>query len=190
MAAPPMPKVNSSAASPGSRAARAPAGTARDMPRPRLPSWEIGCRCYGFPVSWKGAAAKVCHLRQSVVLSVRQLVENYRNRNTGTNSPNTAWHPSNSPAARPDCLTIIGCADAPIRPEVLDRLYQMLEEEAERRGKTPPPPPMTHALDHEPTEEDKMERLAEQVVWPDRNQLLHRVQEFLERMPTSWLDPR
>ena len=66
-----------------------------------------------------------------------------------------------------------------------DRLYQMLEEEAERRGKTPPPPPMTHALDHEPTEDDKMERLAEQVVWADRNNLLHRVQEFFERMPTS-----
>jgi len=66
-----------------------------------------------------------------------------------------------------------------------DRLYQMLEEEAERRGKTPPPPPMTHALDHEPTEDDKVERLREQVVWADRNNLLHRVQEFFDRMPTS-----
>jgi len=66
-----------------------------------------------------------------------------------------------------------------------DRLYQMLEEEAERRGKTPPPPPMTHALDHEPTDEDKMDRLREQVVWADRNSLLHRVQDFFERMPTS-----
>ncbi|MCM2310231.1 MAG: hypothetical protein NDI84_02410 [Steroidobacteraceae bacterium] len=66
-----------------------------------------------------------------------------------------------------------------------ERLYQMLEEEAEKRGKTPPPPPMTHALDHEPTEEDKMERLREQVVWADRNSLLHRVQEYFERMPTS-----
>jgi hypothetical protein len=66
-----------------------------------------------------------------------------------------------------------------------DRFYQLLEEEAERRGKTPPPPPMTHALDHEPTDEDKMERLAEQVAWADRNQLLHRVQEFFDRMPTS-----
>lgn len=66
-----------------------------------------------------------------------------------------------------------------------DRLYQMLEEEAERRGKTPPPPPMTHVLDHEPTDEDRMERLQEQVVWADRNNLLHRVQEFFERMPTS-----
>jgi hypothetical protein len=44
---------------------------------------------------------------------------------------------------------------------------------------------MTHALDHEPTEEDKMERLREQVVWADRNSLLHRVQEYFERMPTS-----
>lgn len=66
-----------------------------------------------------------------------------------------------------------------------DRLYQLLEEEAERRGKTPPPPPMTHVLDHEPTVEDKMERLEEQVVWADRNNLLHRVQDFFERMPTS-----
>lgn len=66
-----------------------------------------------------------------------------------------------------------------------ERLYQMLEEEAEKRGKTPPPPPMTHALDHEPTEEDKMERLREQVVWADRNGLLHRVQEYFDRMPTS-----
>lgn len=66
-----------------------------------------------------------------------------------------------------------------------DRLYQLLEEEAERRGKTPPPPPMTHVLDHEPTVEDRMERLEEQVVWADRNNLLHRVQDFFERMPTS-----
>ena len=70
-------------------------------------------------------------------------------------------------------------------PKYWDRLYQMLEEEAERRGKTPPPPPMTHALDHEPTDDDKMERLAEQVAWADRNQLLHPVRGFLERMPTS-----
>ena len=66
-----------------------------------------------------------------------------------------------------------------------ERLYQLLEEEAEKRGRTPPPPPMTHALDHEPTDEDKMERLQEQVAWADRNQLLHRVQEFLDRMPGS-----
>jgi hypothetical protein len=70
-------------------------------------------------------------------------------------------------------------------PRYWERLYQMLEEEAEKRGKTPPPPPMTHALDHEPTEEDKMDRLREQVVWADRNSLLHRVQDFFERMPTS-----
>ena len=36
-----------------------------------------------------------------------------------------------------------------------------------------------------PTDDDKVERLAEQVVWADRNQLLHRVQEFFDRMPTS-----
>lgn len=70
-------------------------------------------------------------------------------------------------------------------PRYWDRLYQMLEEEAEKRGKTPPPPPMTHALDHEPTDEDRMERLREQVAWADRNSLLHRVQDFFERMPTS-----
>ena len=66
-----------------------------------------------------------------------------------------------------------------------ERLYQMLEEEAEKRGKTPPPPPMTHALDHELTDEDRMERLREQVVWADRNSLLHRVQEFFFFFPTS-----
>lgn len=70
-------------------------------------------------------------------------------------------------------------------PKYWDRFYQMLEEEAERRGKTPPPPPMTHALDHEPTDEDKLQRLREQVVWADRNSLLHQVQAFFERMPTS-----
>jgi hypothetical protein len=66
-----------------------------------------------------------------------------------------------------------------------DRLYQMLEEEAERRGKTPPPPPLTFALDHEPTEEEKIERLQEQLAWADRNQLLHRIQMFFESMPPS-----
>lgn len=66
-----------------------------------------------------------------------------------------------------------------------ERLYQLLVEEAEKRGRTPPPPPMTHALDHEPNDDDKMERLQEQVAWADRNQLLHRVQEFFDRMPTS-----
>lgn len=70
-------------------------------------------------------------------------------------------------------------------PLYWDRLYQMLEEEAEKRGKTPPPPPLTFALDHEVTEEDKSERLREQVAWADRNNLLHRVQMFFEAMPTS-----
>lgn len=68
-----------------------------------------------------------------------------------------------------------------------DRFYQMLEEEAERRGRTPPPPPLVYALDHDPTENDKIERLKEQVAWADRNQLLHRVQMFFDAMPpSSW----
>jgi hypothetical protein len=70
-------------------------------------------------------------------------------------------------------------------PRYWERLYQMLEEEAERRGKTPPPPPLTHGLDHEPTEEDKMQRLLEQVAWADHNHLLHRVQMFFDTMPPS-----
>jgi hypothetical protein len=70
-------------------------------------------------------------------------------------------------------------------PRYWERLYQMLEEEAERRGKTPPPPPLAYALDHEPTEEDKMERLDEQVTWADRNSLLHRIQMFFDAMPAS-----
>jgi hypothetical protein len=70
-------------------------------------------------------------------------------------------------------------------PRYWDRLYQMLEEEAEKRGKTPPPPPLVHALDHDPTEEEKTDRLREQVAWADRNQLLHRIQMFFDAMPSS-----
>jgi hypothetical protein len=70
-------------------------------------------------------------------------------------------------------------------PRYWERLYQMLEEEAERRGKTPPPPPLAYALDHEPTEEEKIERLDEQVTWADRNNLLHRIQMFFDAMPSS-----
>ena len=66
-----------------------------------------------------------------------------------------------------------------------ERLYQQLSEEAEKRGKTPPPPPLLHALDHDPTEADRMDRLDEQVVWADRNSLLHRVQMFFDAMPSS-----
>ena len=66
-----------------------------------------------------------------------------------------------------------------------ERLYQMLEEEAEKRGKTPPPPPLTHGLEHDPTEEEKLERLGEQVAWAERNNLLHRVQMFFDAMPAS-----
>jgi len=66
-----------------------------------------------------------------------------------------------------------------------ERLFQMLEEEAEKRGKTPPPPPLTHGLEHDPTEEEKMACLDEQVVWADRNNLLHRIQMFFDAMPPS-----
>ena len=66
-----------------------------------------------------------------------------------------------------------------------DRLYQELSEEAEKRGKTPPPPPLWHGLDQDPTEEDRMDRLDEQVVWADRNNRLHRVQMFFDAMPSS-----
>ena len=65
------------------------------------------------------------------------------------------------------------------------RLYQMLEEEAEKRGRTPPPPPLTHGLESIPTTEDKVERLREQLAWADRNNLLHRIQMFFETMPAS-----
>ncbi len=70
-------------------------------------------------------------------------------------------------------------------PQYWDRLYQMLQEEAEKRGRTPPPAPLTHTLDHEPTEEDRIERMREQVAWADRNQLLHRIQMFFDAMPPS-----
>jgi hypothetical protein len=66
-----------------------------------------------------------------------------------------------------------------------NRLYQRLLEEAEKRGKTPPPPPLEHGLDEDPTEVDRMDCLDEQVIWSDRNQLLHVVQMFLEAMPSS-----
>ncbi len=66
-----------------------------------------------------------------------------------------------------------------------ERLYLMLEEEAEKRGKTPPPPPLTHGLEHDPTEEEKLERLGEQVGWAERNNLLHRIQMFFDAMPAS-----
>ena len=70
-------------------------------------------------------------------------------------------------------------------PRYWDRLFQMLEEEAEKRGKTPPPPPLAYALDHEPTEEEKIDRLREQIAWADRNNLLHRIQMFFDAMPSS-----
>jgi hypothetical protein len=70
-----------------------------------------------------------------------------------------------------------------------ERLHLMLLEEAEKRGKTPPPAPLVHGLETEPTKADRMERLDEQVVWADRNQLLHRIQMFFDAMPASgWVE--
>ena len=67
-----------------------------------------------------------------------------------------------------------------------DRLYQQLTEEAEKRGKTPPPPPLVHGLEADPmSEQDRMDRLDEQVIWADRNNLLHRIQMFFDAMPPS-----
>jgi hypothetical protein len=66
-----------------------------------------------------------------------------------------------------------------------ERLHQLLAEEAEKRGKTPPPAPLWHGLEHAATDEDRMQRLDEQVVWADRNNLLHRVQMFFDAMPPS-----
>lgn len=73
-----------------------------------------------------------------------------------------------------------------------DRLYQLLEEDAEKRGKSPPPPPPTHSLDHTLNDLDRIQCLEEQIAWADRNKLLHRIQMFLEAMPPSaWvLRPR
>jgi hypothetical protein len=70
-------------------------------------------------------------------------------------------------------------------PRYWDRLYQMLQEEAEKRGKTPPPPPPSSNIDHDPTEQDKMDCLDEQAIWADRNKLLHRMQMFFDTMPLS-----
>jgi hypothetical protein len=73
-------------------------------------------------------------------------------------------------------------------PRYWERFFQMLEEEAERRGKTPPPPPLFHGLEQPLTHDDQMARLDEQVIWADRNNLLHRVQMFFDAMPPSgWL---
>ena len=71
------------------------------------------------------------------------------------------------------------------KPRYWERLYQMLQEEAEKRGRTPPPPPRSSALDHEPTLDDMVECLREQVAWADRNQLLHRIQDFFDHLPPS-----
>jgi len=61
----------------------------------------------------------------------------------------------------------------------------MLNEEAEKRGRTPPPPPPMAGLESDPTEQDKMDCLEDQLMWADRNQLLHRFQQFFDAMPPS-----
>jgi hypothetical protein len=71
-----------------------------------------------------------------------------------------------------------------------ERLHLMLSEEAEKRGKTPPPAPLIHGLEADPTLDDRMERLDEQVAWADQNQLLHRVQMFFDAMPASGWQPK
>ena len=72
-----------------------------------------------------------------------------------------------------------------------ERLHLMLLEEAEKRGKTPPPAPLIHGgLEADPTDDDRMERLDQQVAWADQNQLLHRVQMFFDAMPASAWDVR
>lgn len=66
-----------------------------------------------------------------------------------------------------------------------NRLFQLLLEEAEKRGKSAPPPPLEHGLEEDPTEARRMDSLDDQVAWADRNQLMHVVQKFLEAMPAS-----
>ena len=68
-------------------------------------------------------------------------------------------------------------------PRYWEVMSRILDEEAERRGRTPPPSPLVDGLDHTVTEEDLMRRLDEQVIWADRNQLLHRVQAFFDSLP-------
>jgi hypothetical protein len=93
------------------------------------------------------------------------------------------WKPSTRASQMLDRQRLAGLAYP--TEQYWERLYQMLIEEAEKRGRTPPPPPLTYALDHEPTEADKIDRLHEQVAWADRNQLLHRVQMFFDALPSS-----
>jgi hypothetical protein len=95
----------------------------------------------------------------------------------------SAWKPSGRAARLLDHHRLKGRSYP--KPQYWDRLYQMLEEEAERRGRTPPPPPLTHSMEHEITDDDRIERMTEQVAWADHNQLLHRIQMFFDAMPPS-----
>ena len=70
-------------------------------------------------------------------------------------------------------------------PRYWERFYLMLEEEAERRGKSPPPAPLVATAEFNPRRDDRMQCLDDQVAWADRNFLLHRVQMFFDAMPSS-----
>jgi len=70
-------------------------------------------------------------------------------------------------------------------PKYWEKLHLTLAEEAERRGRTPPPAPLTHGLEFDLTADSKRQRLIEQIVWADRNNLLHRVQQVFDTIPTS-----
>lgn len=70
-------------------------------------------------------------------------------------------------------------------PKYWEKLYTTLAEEAERRGKSAPPGPLTHSLEFAITADSKRQRLIEQIVWADRNNLLHKVQQVFDTIPTS-----
>ena len=70
-------------------------------------------------------------------------------------------------------------------PKYWEKLHTVLAEEAERRGRTPPPAPLTHGLELDVTAASKHQRLIEQIVWADRNNLLHKVQQVFDTIPTS-----
>ena len=70
-------------------------------------------------------------------------------------------------------------------PKYWEKLYTVLAEEAERRGRSAPPAPVTHGLEFDLTAASKRQRLIEQIVWADRNNLLHKVQQVFDTIPTS-----
>jgi len=70
-------------------------------------------------------------------------------------------------------------------PKYWEKLYTTLNEEAERRGRSAPPAPLTAGLELDLTLENKRQRLIEQIIWADRNNLLHKVQQIFDTIPTS-----